>query len=146
MRRTILVVDDELHIRSLLRSILERERYQVLEAADGEQALGICRDRGATIDLLLTDIVMPSLDGIQLAEQVSTSYPDMRVLYMSGKCEMDTVERHIREKGFGFIRKPFAIEVLVNTVRDFISAAVPKKGPAREEPPAAASPAGGRPV
>jgi two-component system cell cycle sensor histidine kinase/response regulator CckA len=146
MRRTILVVDDEPHIRSLLKSILERERYRVLEAANGRQALGICDEYGEAIDLLLTDIVMPELDGIQLAERVSSKHPHMRVLYMSGKCEIEAVQRDIVEKGFGFVRKPFAIDSLVQKIREFLAGESGRKGPAHDEPPAAASSAGGRPA
>jgi DNA-binding NtrC family response regulator len=142
MRRTILVVDDEPHIRSLLKSILERERYQVLEAEDGQQALGICDEQGPKIDLLLTDIVMPNVDGIQLAERVSSAHPHMRVLYMSGKCEMEVVERNIVEKGFGFIRKPFAIDALVQKILQFLPIDALRKGPGREEPPPAVRSAG----
>lgn len=144
MRRTILVVDDEPHIRSLLRSVLERERYVVLEAADGEQALGICDKRGAAIDLLLTDIVMPNVDGIQLAERVSSAHPNMRVVYMSGKCEMEAVERNIVEKGFGFVRKPFTIEALVQKIRQFLATEVSRKGPGKEDLPPAVKTAGER--
>ncbi len=140
--RTILVVDDEPHIRSLVRNILQREHYRVLEAGDGCQALSICDEQGAAIDLLLTDIVMPKLDGIQLAEQVVAAHPRIRVLYMSGKCDVETVQRQVREFGFGFIRKPFAIDALLGTVQHYLGAEVPKKGITRETPPAATSSAG----
>lgn len=135
---TILVVDDESHIRSLLRSVLERERYHVLEAGDGEQALGICRQGDTAIDLLLTDIVMPRLDGIQLVEKVLQTRPQVRVLYMSGKCDVEMVQRHMREKGCGFLRKPFAIDVLVRSVRDLLETGQ-RKGVGRQEAPPTAS-------
>ncbi len=137
--RTILVVDDEPHIRSLVRNILQREHYRVLEAGDGCEALSICDEHGSGIDLLLTDIVMPRLDGIQLAEQVVAAHPRIRVLYMSGKCDVETVQRQIRQFGFGFIRKPFAIEALLGTVQHSLCAELPKKGVMRETPPTAAS-------
>jgi two-component system, cell cycle sensor histidine kinase and response regulator CckA len=146
MRRTILVVDDEPHIRSLLKSILERERYRVLEAANGRQALGICDEQGETIDLLLTDIVMPELDGLELAELVSARNPRMRILYMSGKCDIEAVQRNIVDRGFGFVRKPFAIDALVVRIREFLAGESGRKGPAHEEPPEAASAAGSRPA
>lgn len=144
MRRTILVVDDEPHIRGLLKSILERESYRVLEARDGEQALGICGAEGSAIDLLLTDIVMPNMDGIQLAERVSSAHPHMRVIYMSGKCEMETVERNIVEKGFGFVRKPFSTDALVIQIRQFLAPATFRKGPAKEELPPSTKTARGK--
>jgi two-component system, cell cycle sensor histidine kinase and response regulator CckA len=137
--RTILVVDDESHIRALLRSVLERERYRVLEAGDGQQALGICTEPDTAIDLLLTDIVMPNLDGIQLVEKVLQVRPQVRVLYMSGKCDVEVVQRHMREKGCGFLRKPFAIDVLVRSVRELLEAGQRKGARRQEAPPAASS-------
>lgn len=135
MRGTILVVDDEPHIRSLVTGVLERRGYRVLEAPDGQEALGICERLGPTINLLLTDIAMPVMDGIQLSERVSSILPNLRILYMSGQCEMDVVQYHVREKGFGFIRKPFALDVLVQRVRELIEAPARRKGLRREETP-----------
>ena len=143
MPGTIVVVDDEPHIRSLVKSALERQGYRVLAAQDGQEALGICERLGSTIDLLLTDIVMPVMDGIQLSERVSSILPNLRVLYMSGQCEIDVVQHHIQEKGFGFVRKPFALDVLAQRVRKLIEAPARRKGPLREEPPADSA-AGGR--
>jgi DNA-binding NtrC family response regulator len=139
IRRRVLVVDDEPHIRSLVKSILQREQYDVLEASNGQEALDLCAAQGAAIELLLTDIVMPVLDGIQLAEQVATAHPSIRVLYMSGKCDIEAVQRHIEERGFGFIRKPFALDVLVRTIRALLETEIHRKAPSHEVPPAASS-------
>ncbi|HEX8986248.1 MAG TPA: response regulator [Bryobacteraceae bacterium] len=139
----VLIVDDEPHIRSLVKSILQREHYQVLEAGDGSQALEICQESGSAIDLLLTDIVMPKLDGIRLVEQVFPAYPNMRFLYMSGKCDVEAVQRDIREKGCGFIRKPFEISTLIKTIRDLLQSAAPKKPVVREGQSAKMSSIGG---
>ena len=139
----VLIVDDEPHIRSLVKSILQREHYQVLEAGDGSQALEVCREHGSAIDLLLTDIVMPKLDGIQLVDQLYPVYPNMRFLYMSGKCDVEAVQRDIREKGCGFIRKPFEINVLAETIRELLAPATPRKSVVREGPPPKASSIGG---
>ncbi len=131
MPGTIVVVDDEPHIRSLVKSALERQGYHVLVAQDGQEALGICERLGPTIDLLLTDIVMPVMDGIQLSERVSSILPNLRVLYMSGQCEIDVVQHHIREKGFGFVRKPFALDVLAQRIRKLLRPPRAGKVPAR---------------
>jgi DNA-binding NtrC family response regulator len=143
MPGTVLVADDEPLIRSLVKNALERQGYRVLEARDGQEALGICERLGPSIDLLLTDIVMPVMDGIQLSERVSSILPNVRVLYMSGQCEIDVVQHHIRDKGFGFLRKPFALDVLAERIRKLVEAPVHKKGPQREDPPAS-SVIGGR--
>ncbi len=145
--RTILVVDDEPHIRALLRNILGRANYRVLEAGDGREALEVCASPAVAIDLLLTDVVMPVLDGIGLADQALRIRPDVRVLYMSGKCDFDAVQRDVRDRGFGFIRKPFTIEALLEAVGGLIGSELPKKVPGREklshnEPAAGGSSAG----
>ena len=115
------MVDDEPQIRSLVRSVLSRRRHRILEASDGVEAMAIAGRPGVKIDLLLTDIVMPRMDGIQLARQVSSQSPDWRVIYMSGKCEADAVRRDIGSKGFGFVRKPFDIGELDLKVNQFLA-------------------------
>lgn len=134
MPGTVLVVDDELHVRSLIKSVLERQGYHVLEAQDGQEALGICKRLGPTIDLLLTDIVMPVMDGIQLSERASSILPELPILYMSGQCEMEVVLHNIENKGFDFLRKPFAIDVLAKKIRALIETPARKKSVKREEP------------
>jgi two-component system, cell cycle sensor histidine kinase and response regulator CckA len=137
MARTILVVDDEPQIRGLIRKVLERESYRVMDAEDGLQALSICEQSGVRIDLLLTDIVMPRLDGIELARRVSERLPETRVLYMSGKCEMRTVARDVQQRGFGFLGKPFSVKSLLESVREALAAE--RKGPDKWGSAAAAS-------
>lgn len=116
LRARILVVDDEPQIRSLLNSLLSREGYQVTEAGDGVEALTLCQ-QGSSFDLVLTDIVMPRMDGLQLSEEIAALIPAVRVLYMSGRCEIEKVAGHVKEFGFGFIKKPFEIQELSKSVR-----------------------------
>lgn len=132
-RRTILVVDDEPRIRSLVRNVLTRDGHDVVEAADGAEALTISQRSPEAIDLLLTDVVMPGMDGIELARQLSSRTPCVRVLYMSGKCEIDVVQEQIKRRGVGFLRKPFDIEGLSLAVTRMLDQP-PKKEPARESP------------
>jgi DNA-binding NtrC family response regulator len=127
----ILVVDDEPHIRSLIRSVLARDGRQIIEAGSGAEALAAWERFRDEIDLLLTDIVMPGLDGIDLAHQLSARAPRLRVLYMSGKCEIDVVQEQIKRRGFGFLRKPFDIQGLRLAVVRMLEL-TPKKEPASE--------------
>ena len=81
---TILVVDDEASVRALVRTILMRAGYAVIEAVDGVAALEICAGGDALVDLVLADIHMPNMDGWELAEQLATTRPDIKIVLMSG--------------------------------------------------------------
>ncbi len=83
-RETILVVEDEEPLRSLIRRLLERGGYHVLEAADGDEAVSLARARKLQIDLLLTDVMLPHRNGVDVAGEVAAVYPNVRILFMSG--------------------------------------------------------------
>jgi len=96
--------------------------YEVLEARDGVDALSICERVDCVIDLLVTDLVMPQMSGRELAEQLSVSRPEMRVLYMSGYTD-DAIVRHgLGDGSANFIQKPFTPETLAHKVREVIDA------------------------
>ncbi|HXN49776.1 MAG TPA: response regulator [Bryobacteraceae bacterium] len=122
-RKTILVVDDEPRIRSLVKSVLERRHHRILEASDGVEALGIVARPKVRIDLLLTDIVMPGIDGIELARRTTSRSPKVRVIYMSGECEAEAVRLDMERRGFGFVRKPFDIDELDVKVNESLARA-----------------------
>src|SRR6267143_4986456 len=81
---TVLLVEDELALRSLVRGVLESKGYSVLEAQHGRDAVSLCDRHKGSIDLLLTDVVMPQMGGRQLAEHLAPLHVSMKVLYMSG--------------------------------------------------------------
>jgi two-component system, cell cycle sensor histidine kinase and response regulator CckA len=120
VRRTILVVDDEPQIRSLVKSVLSRHGHRIIEAGDGIEAMEVFEGPKTPIDLLVTDIVMPRMDGVELARRASSRWPALRVIYMSGKCEAEAVRRDIDRRGFGFLRKPFDIGELDLKVSEFL--------------------------
>lgn len=119
MTHIILVVDDDEAVRSVARVVLERDGYTVLEAEDGAQALLMCEAFGSAPDLILTDIMMPEVDGGQLIDELSQGGKSPRVLLMSGYAD-ETVLESIGKLNTPFLQKPFTIEELSRTVREVL--------------------------
>ena len=114
---TILLAEDEPALRKLARLILEQEQYRVLEAKNGREALEIAERLDAPIDVLLTDVVMPELNGPDLVARLRAVRPDLSVIYMSGYADSRLAGRGISEEGASIVRKPFDAEELQETVR-----------------------------
>jgi CheY-like chemotaxis protein len=117
---TILLVEDEESLRKLVRHRLEASGYTVIEARHAAHALEIIETGGATIHLLLTDLVMPGLSGRELAERVARLLPTVKALYMSGYTD-DAVVRHgVLTENMAFLQKPFTSEALLRRVREVL--------------------------
>jgi CheY-like chemotaxis protein len=119
-RETVLVVEDEAVVRELTRTILKRQGYTVLEAYDGAEALRVDEQYAGRIDLLVTDVMMPRMNGRQLAEQLLLRRPDVQVLYVSGHTEDTLVQQGVLKASATFLQKPFTSTVLVRTVREVL--------------------------
>ena len=117
---TILLVEDEELLRVIMRETLEGSGYRVLAAASPEHALALSREHAGGIDLLLTDVVMPGMNGKQLAEQLLNERPDLNVIYMSGYTDDIIAHRGVLEARERFIEKPAPAEALLQTVREVL--------------------------
>ncbi len=120
---TIVVVEDEEHVRALVGQILGGRGYAVLEARDGREALDLCERHQGPIHLMVTDIVMPSMGGRDLAEHVRRSRPKLKILYISGYTDNALAEHGVLDTGSAFLQKPFTADALARKVRDVLDAA-----------------------
>jgi len=117
---TLLVVEDEEGVRVLVRDYLQMSGYTVLEAGRGEEALRIACEHAGQISLMITDVIMPGMNGRELAERMVLLRPDMKVLYMSGYAETAVYRKGILEPGAPFLQKPFGPPDLGRKVRDVL--------------------------
>jgi PAS domain S-box-containing protein len=117
---TVLIVEDEPAIMKMGRMMLEKLGYQVLEAGTPGEAMNLAVKHLGKIHLLFTDMIMPEMDGRQLARRLHTLYPDMRVLFMSGYTAAVITRDGVLEEGVQFIQKPFSIRELAVKVREVL--------------------------
>jgi CheY-like chemotaxis protein len=117
---TVLLVEDEPGVRHLARDVLTRYGYTVIEAADGSEALRLVAARDESIDLLLTDVVMPGMSGAELARRFRELRPNVPVLYASGYADEAVTSHGVPDVGGGtpFLQKPFEPDDLVRRVRE----------------------------
>jgi nitrogen-specific signal transduction histidine kinase/DNA-binding NarL/FixJ family response regulator len=124
---TILVVEDEANLRRLTRQFLENRGYTVLDAADGAAAVQICVAHQGTIHLLLTDVIMPGMNGRELAKRVSEIRPNTKVLYMSGYTENAIGHNGTLDAGIKLLQKPFTLQALQAKVREVLDQKLPQE-------------------
>jgi two-component system cell cycle sensor histidine kinase/response regulator CckA len=120
---TILLVEDESSLRNLARQFLQSQGYTVLEAAEGAAAIQICNSHLGPIHLLLTDLIMPGINGRELARRVSGMRRETKVLYMSGYTDNVIAHNAILEEGIALLQKPFSLSTLKTKVREKLSSA-----------------------
>jgi len=120
---TILLVEDDPQLRELSSSVLSHCGYRVLAAATPEEGIGICESNHHEIRLLVTDVVMPRMNGRQLAERIQKVCPKIRVLYISGYTDNAIVHYGVLDPGLWFLAKPFTLSALVAKVREVLDSA-----------------------
>ncbi len=115
--QTILLVDDDVIVREIAREMLTMQGYQVLEAPNGQAALQQMAATTSPIHLLVTDIMMPGMNGRELAEQLLAKQPSLRVVFMSGYNEDELLRKGISSQSVTFVAKPFTIDSLSSAVK-----------------------------
>ena len=121
---TILLVEDEEIVRKMMRQILEMHGYRVLVAANGRDAIEVCKKRDRPIDLVITDVVMPQMGGRELIENLESLLTDTKVLYMSGYTDDAIVHHGVLDETMHFLEKPFTPNVLIKKVREILEESV----------------------
>ncbi len=117
---TVLLVEDEEAVRQLARRTLQARGYNVLEASDGVAALTVCQRHLPSIDLVVTDVVMPQLGGVDLVQRLRTVRPQLKVLYMSGYTDSTVIRHGLEEAEANYLQKPFTPDHLTQKVRQLL--------------------------
>jgi PAS domain S-box-containing protein len=116
----VLVVEDEEAVREFATRALRDSGYSVLEAANAEEALAVFEQEKGNVDIVFSDVVLPSKSGLQLADELLARHPDLHVLLSSGYTDQKSQWSVIQERGYGFVQKPYAIHDLLRTIREVI--------------------------
>jgi PAS domain S-box-containing protein len=119
-RETILLVEDETSVRTLVRQILEQQGYSVLAARNAKSAVALCDESDRPPHLLLTDVVMPGRSGLALAEELQSRFKTLKILFMSGYSDNHSGIKLLNERKAAFLAKPFTPEVLARKVREVL--------------------------
>jgi CheY-like chemotaxis protein len=117
---TVLVVEDEETVRNLIQKVLKANGYTVLVAGSGSEAERVAAQHAGPIHLLMTDVVLPGLNGLQVAQLLTAARPGIRVLYFSGYTDNAVVRHGMLEPGVAFLQKPFTPAVLGRKVREVL--------------------------
>jgi len=112
MRQTILLVEDEDMVRELMREVLEQEGYDVLASGTPADAIELCKRHGGRIDLLLTDVVMPGMNGREMTDRIHETLPQLQVVFMSGYSEHALTREGQVDPKIEYLQKPFTLKAL----------------------------------
>jgi CheY-like chemotaxis protein len=116
----VLVADDEDQLRSITRRILQHAGFVVASAADGEEALDLIRAREGSFDVVLSDILMPNMDGIELAVRAQSEFPGIHFVFMTGVSDISKDQERAADICDAIISKPFDVSALVDTLRSAV--------------------------
>ena len=118
----MLIVEDEDQVRAIMRAVLRRYGYKVLEAHNGGEAFLVCEKYPEPIHLLITDVILPRMSGREVATRLASMRPDMKVLFVSGYIESSVEHHGMLDAGIAFLPKPITPELLAKKARDVLDA------------------------
>ena len=121
---TVMVVEDEASVRGIVRTVLGNAGYNVMEAGSGAEALHIAREHRGSIDILVTDVILPGCSGPQLALQCRQRWPDLPVLFLSGYGDEKVGQTGLSDANTAFLQKPFTHSTLCAKLRELTDDAV----------------------
>ena len=124
---TLLVVEDDDTVRKTLSLYLKKYGYKVLKAKNGIEAMAVCKRYKGVIHLLLTDVIMPGMNGRELAEKIQKLQTNIKILFMSGYTDNVIVKNGILEPNMNFLQKPFIAEKLAKKIREVLDESLKKK-------------------
>src|SRR5262249_50568148 len=126
--KTLLLAEDDPALRELAVTVLRSAGYTLLEAQNGVEALQIAAEYGGPIDLLVTDVMMPEMDGKELSQRMKALYPQLPTLFISGYAENVIIHQGVLETGAMFLQKPFALATLCRKVEEALERSVSSEG------------------
>jgi signal transduction histidine kinase/CheY-like chemotaxis protein len=128
LRLTVLVVEDNVSLRALIRDYLEVDGCTVITAGDGSEAVNLAMEFSGRIDVVLTDVILPGKNGKQVAEELVRHRPEIKIAYTSGYTPNAIVHRGVLDEGVHFLQKPFTRAELVSVLRSAIADGIPSQG------------------
>ena len=118
--KTILLVEDDPLVRRFVAEILTDLGYTIIEAEDGEEAYNLCVESAPEIDLLLSDVIMPRMNGGELAKRLEKIYPGLKIQFMSGYTDGNIATHGVLAEGVNLLQKPMKPDVLAMALRDLL--------------------------
>jgi two-component system, cell cycle sensor histidine kinase and response regulator CckA len=122
---TILLVEDEASVRSVTREVLEAEGYRVVEAEDAIDGIRVCEQFRGKIDLVLTDVVMPGMNGREMARKLTERHAGLKIMFMSGYTDNPVLREAFSDYHTVYLQKPFTVQTLCGKVKDMLAGRMP---------------------
>jgi len=121
LAETVLLAEDDFDVRKVLKKILEKFNYEVIEAVDGEDAVNVFQENKHKIKLLILDVIMPKKDGVQAYDEIKSMRPEIKAIIASGKNIDEGYKKRIIDEGISFMSKPISLDSLLTKVREVLN-------------------------